>query len=773
MKHLLLPALLSTLSACTSPKDPDTTEPSPDDFTSTTGPEHCGEVAPGEVWAADNNPHVITCTVNVEDADLMIAPGTVILVEADSGLLVSYYGGLGALSIEGTASDPVTFSSAETGAAGDWQGILLYENTTSASLHNVDISDAGGAYADGAIVVDGTEATLSSVTVSNTEDCGLSLADGGRLSADSSDLTLTGSDWPACADAQTVDTLPAAGSTYTGNTSDHVFVRGGTVDADVTWEDLGVPYGIDGSVYLEGTDTDPAVLTLSAGAALAFNDDAGLLLSYYGSLSGLRAEGTAEAPVTLSALFDTGRGTWQGVMIYDSAVDAELSLVNTTISSAGGSYSDANLEVEDAEVFAEGLTLLDAEGGGFRLSGSARFADGSSGLVVTGSESAGWTEASGAGSVPEPGAALSGNDLDAVGVFGGTISDSPTWGDLGVPYRVSDNVYLEGPSDTAAVLSITEGVTLTFADDAGLLLSYYGEPSGLVVEGTEAAPVLFTAADTEEAGAWRGVLVYDDADDTQLSLRELTIKFGGGSYSDANLVVDDATIAIDAVTFSGAPDAGFALTGTARFADGADGLTATGNGWAGSVEANSADSVPERSAISGNDWDGVEVLGGTVSASATWGDLGAPYWVTGNVYVEGTDADPAVLTLAAGASLAFAEDTGLLVSYYGGPGGLIADGDETDPVTFAPAGVEEAGAWRGLLLYDNAVDDLCVLSGVDIGYGGGSYSDGNIELNGVSATISASRIHNSAAWGIALDDGAVPLLLDISYADNASGDLTP
>lgn len=94
-----------------------------------------------------------------------------------------------------------------------------------------------------------------------------------------------------------------------------------------------------------------------------------------------------------------------------------------------------------------------------------------------------------------------------------------------------------------ATLSVLPGVTLTFADDTGLVI----DGGTLDAAGTTEKPILFTGA-TPEAGAWSGVHVYR-SNTVRNRLAHVTIEHAGGAkFSPASVAAALAVTGVSGVS---------------------------------------------------------------------------------------------------------------------------------------------------------------------------------------------------------------------------------
>lgn len=513
-------------------------------------------------------------------------------------------------------------------------------------------------------------------------------------------------------------------------------------------------------VYVEGT-----TLTLAPGAEVRFAGDTGLYVGYNGGGGQLIAEGTADHPIALHGPLQSGRGTWTGIVI--AAATSETRLAELTLRDAGGVYADAAVTVDGGDLRVNHVTIHHVDDAGFHLLNGARFSEGSAGLVVSDAPTPGRINAGSVDSIPLAGLSLADNDDPEVYVDGGDLDHDATWGALGVPYFVQGDVYVDGGVGPAT-LTLAAGAELVMGSDRGIYVGYKDGAGGLVAAGTQASPVVFRGA-TAQPGLWSGVFYDDAAVNTKASLSWTEISDAGGAFVEGALFARDMTLRVDHVTIRDSENAGFMLAGTAEFDPASTDLTVTGCEVSGHATPYGAASIPEAGAYVGNDLDAVVIEGdSTLRESATWGDLGVPYQILTDLYVQSTTGVPPVLTVQPGAVLAFGAARGLYVGY-GYPGGLLAGGSASAPVVITGI-VHQPGSWSGVFLADDVVDASTVLSYVDVGYGGGEFSDANVTVTGSSPTLRNVNLHDSEGWGLTLHSGD-PTVEQVTYVNNASGDL--
>ncbi|MCF7793813.1 MAG: right-handed parallel beta-helix repeat-containing protein [Candidatus Cloacimonetes bacterium] len=169
----------------------------------------------------------------------------------------------------------------------------------------------------------------------------------------------------------------------------------------------------------------------------------------------------------------------------------------------------------------------------------------------------------------------------------------------------------------------------------------------------------------------------------------------------------------------------------------------------------------------------IKVYGTTISEDATWEDPGIPYSVnsSAHIYVQGTDGADNVttLTIEPGTEIQF-DSVYLYIGHDSSsayPGKLIANGTETNPITFTSNEPSpSAGDWYGIYFADYA-DDNSELSYCTIKYGGITASYDNIYLNGCSPTISNCEISYADGNGIYCNNSN-PQISNCNIHDNSS-----
>ena len=271
----------------------------------------------------------------------------------------------------------------------------------------------------------------------------------------------------------------------------------GSIDANVTWPDLGldVDYIIDGWVNVNGN----ALLTIEPGVTIMFTGtDGGIGV---GENAGLRMVGTEEKPIILEGpTNNNSNGSWHNVKIDSKRNDNQFEYVQFL---RGGS----------GEGEWEGVVHL-ANG---RLSMKNCLIDGSLGMgIVTEYEEAYFTAFEnntikncaaypwisedfqaickniGAGNTFEN----NGKNMVCSRHGAGELKENLTIHELPIPYYFPDGTSFDGNK----TLTIEPGVKFMMPINTGIGV---GDECGFVANGTEEKPIVFFCE--EEGEAWNGI----------------------------------------------------------------------------------------------------------------------------------------------------------------------------------------------------------------------------------------------------------------------------
>jgi len=283
--------------------------------------------------------YVLNCVVTV-NAKLTIDPGVTIQFGNNAGFIVETTGAINAV---GTSAKPIVLKG-NADAAGVWRGIQIRSNNVENHLEYCSISNAGSSAFDGsgikaAIRLENFGA-LKFIHCTIDKSAGNGLYVGGfdsdnnnPLSAYSSNVINNCQLYPINAIAPIAGTLDGTSSTYSGNTNNKIYLRGGRLFGSHTWKNQGIPLLLD-QVTSVGYFTDPGNLTIEAGNEIRFMASAVLVTGEYSTSSWLNISGSSAARINLTA--DDPASPWKGVVFQSTSGNNNITYADI---SYGGSTS--------------------------------------------------------------------------------------------------------------------------------------------------------------------------------------------------------------------------------------------------------------------------------------------------------------------------------------------------------------------------------------------------------------------------------------------------
>jgi len=300
-------------------------------------------------WAAINVPYHLSDNLNVQVPWTVDAPNTLIMAE---GAWISINGDEAALNAVGTATQLIVFTGAEK-VRGFWEGITFGGSNNAANeLDYVTVEYAGStahnAYGAGvAAEADshGVTLSMSNTTIHECEGFGLNLV--GSTSApvfEGNTLTKNGLG-PVCVGSDAAHLLDPSTS-FTGNDVDHVLVRTNRVGA-VSWQDLGVPYELDGNLHVD------LVWTIEPGVTLLLAKDSWINMD--GDDAALHAVGTAQKPITISGIEKTA-GYWHA-LTFGSTLNSANEIAYATVEYGGSANGGGEAGMINASSDSHGVVV--------------------------------------------------------------------------------------------------------------------------------------------------------------------------------------------------------------------------------------------------------------------------------------------------------------------------------------------------------------------------------------------------------------------------------
>jgi len=318
----------------------------------------------------------------------------------------------------------------------------------------------------------------------------------------------------------------------------------------------------------------------------------------------------------------------------------------------------------------------------------------------------------------------------------GTITADETWS-ADFVHLITCDVYVEGVA--YPVLTIEDGADVQFQAGTGLFMGWsnYGM---LIVEGTSTGVLFTSAIGSPQPGDWDGI--YIGYYDRGTEMTGATVEYGGNNgYANIYVYYADPILTDCVSRYSSVSglygQSSFPLITGSTFEDNdshginldtASGLDRTAspsfvnNVMTGNVDyplvvpAGYAGELDASSTFIGNGTDQVYLRADTVTESATWQNLGVPYYGSGDVYVENGAAPH--LIIEDGTETVWAAAAGLIVGW-SSYGSFETQGTSTGVSFSASMAVPSPGDWDGIMIgyYDRGSE----MVGATVEYGGNKW----------------------------------------------------
>jgi len=309
-----------------------------------------------------------------------------------------------------------------------------------------------------------------------------------------------------------------------------------------------------------------------------------------------------------------------------------------------------------------------------------------------------------------------------------------------------------------ATLTIEPGVTIVMSE--GAIVEVLGE-GALVAVGTASEPITFTGS-IEEPGHWRSVDILSQSPDNRLE--HVQFAYGGsearcceGNREPTMVLVSEGRVSIKDSVFAFSAGNGLDVLDTSDLQEFSGNLFLNNEGAPVRIRAGLVGALDSGSNYLGdpatpNGHAFIEVQGSSIDDDATWPRTNLPFRSR-----EGLEVGAATLTLSAGVSVQFDDDTGLSV---GEEGTLVAVGDAETPIQLAGA-VDEVGTWVGVIVTSNDRDNR--LAFVEIANAGQSVwcCNGDREVAGLLLEhdarlgIEDTTFRDSGGYGLQALSGSV------------------
>ncbi|MEO8190351.1 MAG: FlgD immunoglobulin-like domain containing protein, partial [Acidobacteriota bacterium] len=168
----------------------------------------------------------------------------------------------------------------------------------------------------------------------------------------------------------------------------------------------------------------------------------------------------------------------------------------------------------------------------------------------------------------------------------------------------------------------------------------------------------------------------------------------------------------------------------------------------------------------GNTNNAIEIRASTPGANTTWKNVGLPFVVTGDIYVQGA-ATP-VLTVQPGVTVKFNANATLYIGY-NPSGGLLAVGTAVQPIVFtANTATPTPGYWRGIWLWTYAAA-TSQIAYATVSYAGVASGAGGLHVSSTTpALLDHLNLTSNAYAGISLS-GSSPRISNCNFVGNTNG----
>jgi len=499
------------------------------------GTLHRTAITTDEVWTVATGPHIVEGVLPVGSPAgvvLTIEPGTTVFFHLNAGLDVGS-GGSGRVVADGALA-PITLAGGGVNSIQDWGG-LTFHGPGQSTLRNVALKYCGGRFGTPTPCIALRDSSnspaptilMDSVAILQSATAGVVLEGRARFVPGSRLLSVIQMNGLVAAiPLAAAQEFPVGGLMLSNATNEIRLIPGNdTIATSTTWGNPGAPWHLQRSLIVEG----PAqpVFTIDSGASLIFDFNVSITAGQ-GAPGGLMVGASTGPWVDITGV---GNDTWGGLHFGHLALFSRVTrttlhrcgTANAGCLTLGAGYSPG----DPPAAVLDSVTILAADGFGV---GANRFGAGSRALRVSGSIGFPMIVASDAVATI-PSGSYTGNAADAIIISGGTVPDSATWIDHGVPYLAQDFA-VEGPRNP--MLTLAPGVVIRFNLNTQMRVGAL-DPGGLRVLGLPGQPVTLTSQQPASPGYWRGVLL--------------------GALADSNSMIDYALVDDAGASQNGPPEA--------------------------------------------------------------------------------------------------------------------------------------------------------------------------------------------------------------------------
>lgn len=535
------------------------------------------------------------------------------------------------------------------------------------------------------------------------------------------------------------------------NGSGETIIHEGTITEDQTWY-AGDNHVVDGNLYLEGN-----IITIEPGTVIKMNSGARIYVGNNADANTtLIATGTEEQPITFTSSNVTpAAGDWDFIRFDEgTSSNTELKYCNFEFGGGNVDYYNHVIMVYRSEIKFDNCTIKKSASTGIRVD-EGKFISFTNNAI---------TEIEKHLMIMDPNAihTIGENNIFETTNFGVLVDedidftkDEAIWPNIGVPYFIVGNFYIQSESTSGASLTLAPGVTLAMMEEARIYVGY-NETGALIAEGTAELPITFTSGQTtKEAGDWDCIMI-EEYSKSSTNFEYCIFEYGGGNdYYNFMVGVYEAETSFSSCTFKHSLNMGLALDETAEMSEFENNSFENCGTYLVHLFPNQIHTLGNTSSFSSDDY-GIYVDDSgdyTQTSEKTWYAQDCAYVIDGEITIGTDDGSGAVLRIEEGAIFKFKEDGNIAIGNYRAT--VYAEGTAENPIVFTSYYSNPlAGQWEGILFHDNTqpgtVFDYC-----NVSYGGGNdYYKGNICFWETSnATVTNCHISYSANYGIYLNGG--------------------
>jgi parallel beta-helix repeat protein len=535
------------------------------------------------------------------------------------------------------------------------------------------------------------------------------------------------------------------------------------------------PYLVTADLYVPSGQT----LAIEPGVVVQLqNPDTGFYVD-----GTLIAQGSGTAPITFTSdEVQKAPGQWEAI-IFRGGSSTNCIMENCTIEyGAARGFSDEAIRMEGASPTIRNCTISNSRLNGITLFFSDARIENCQFLNNGTTNSAAFAIAMRTDCLPQlVNNTASGNGRDAIGVFGGDVNRSGSWGKDNLPYTLVQDTYIAG----GRALTIQPGVVVQFQNsDTAMYVD-----GTLVARGTAGAAIRFTSDETQKApGQWEAIIIRSGSGTNSVLEHCIVESAAASGFSDEAIRLESSSPTLRNCTISNSRLNGITLFFSDARIETCQFLNNGPTNSAAFAIAMRTDCFPQliNNTASGNGRDTIAVFGGDVNRSGSWGKDNLPYTLVQDTYIAGGRA----LTIQPGVVMQFQNsDTAMYVD-----GTLVARGTAGAAIRFTSDETQKApGQWEAIIIRSgsgtNSVLEHCI---VESAAAGGFSNEAirlessspmlrnctisNSRLNGITLFFSDARIEtcqflnngttNSAAFAIAMRTDCFPQLINNTASGN-------